>query len=398
MNKKTVTISIICILILFILIASIKLVLDPGLEIVNYHTDKTAKVRINDKDLRITYVEGDTFNESLTYGNIYTKVIKVINNNNQDVTYSLKFNDASISNDLVTYDALISYNDIDYTSVFNNKKLIVNSSLLHNIVIPKNSTMSIKVVFKSNMENTETIIKGRVEISTNLSTLELFNVTIKNISDAIENKVDSLNGISVRGYYILDINDLTFNNEANVSGYILVDSTDVSDIKYIYTIFNNKYLIKNTSINDMNVINVDETYTSSLNKDLICYQYDTRVKCSSFSSIPRNTINNKQEFFNIIKTIIDEYKNKEINDDMNYIYTINKDNIVGYILINKNDMFLYLKNDLFMISGYNYKKLGDFDIKSKAIRTYNESAFNLSASDFNKVCEFSGFNTCFEGK
>ena len=52
---------------------------------------------------------------------------------------------------------------------------------------------------------------------------------------------------------------------------------------------------------------------------------------------------------------------------------------------------------LFMVSGYNYKKLGDFDIKSKAIRTYNESAFSLAASDANKACEFSGLNNCFNG-
>ncbi|MBR6072992.1 MAG: hypothetical protein IKP76_01545 [Bacilli bacterium] len=398
MNKKSITLSVICILILFILFASFKLIIEPSIERNYIEPDKTSMVKIDDKELKVTYKEGDTLDVSLTYGNIYTKIINISNDNDQDVTYSLKYTDSNISNDLITYEAFVSYNGVDYTSVLNNKKLIANSSLLHNIVIPKKSDMSIKVVFKSNMENTETIIKGKVVISTNLSTLELYNTTIRNITEALDKKVEDLNGISVKGYYLLNIKDLSFNNGANVSGYILVDSTDISDIKYIYTIFNNKYLIKNTSISDMNIINVDNEYVSSLNKDVICHQYDTRIKCDNFSSIPKNSVNNKQEFFNNIKVVIDEYKNMEINDNNNYIYNINKNNIVGYILLNKNDMFIYLRNDMFMVSGYNYKKLGDFDIKSKAIRTYNESAFNLSASDFNKVCEFSGFNNCIEGK
>ena len=395
MNKRTITISFLCVLILFILFASFKLIIEPNIDKIDIKHDKHTSVNIDGKELSVIYQEGDSLDVKLTYGNITQKIIEVKNNNDEDITYSIKYLDSTLSNDKVTYDIYLSNKDDEYTKVFTDKSLNVNTSLLHNIVIPKNSSMKVKIIFKSNMENTETIIKGKVVVSTNLTNLELFNTTINNIDEAIENKINDLNGITVKGYYLLELKELTFNNEANVSGYILIDSTDISDIKKIYTIYNNKYLIKNTSLNDMNVINVDNDYISTINRDVICHQYDTRIKCNNFSSIPKNSVNNKQVFYNKIKEIINEYKNKDV--DNNSIYTIKKDDITGYILINKNDMFIYLRNNMFMVSGYNYKKLGDFDIKSKAIRTYNESAFNLSASDKTRVCEFSGLSNCVDG-
>ena len=397
MNKKVITYSILTILVLFILFASFILIIGNSFENVNVILDKLSVVKIDNKEIKAIYKDGDEVDVSLTYGNIYTKEIKVVNKNDQDITYSIKFNDASISNELITYDAQVSYNDVDYTNVLTNKKVEVNGSLLHNLVVPKDESMSIRIIFKSNMENVDSIIKGRVEVTSNLTSLELFSLTINNIDEAIDNKVEDLNGISVKGYYILDINDISFNNDANVSGYVLIDSTDISDIKYVYTIYNNKYMIKNATLNNSIVVNVDDEYSKSLNKDNICYQFDTRIKCNTFNNIPKNPIDNKKVFYNNIKLVIDEYKNKEIYDDMNYVYTINQNDIVGYIIINKNDMFIYLRDSLFMVSGYNYKKLGDFDIKSKAIRTYNESAFSLAASDANKACEFSGLNNCFNG-
>ena len=398
MNKKTITYCFIAVLILFILFASFKLIIEPiRVKKDIKQQDKTTSVIINEKELNVIYYQGEEVDINITYGNIGEKIINVKNNNDEDIVYSLKFIDSSISNDLITYDVFTQYNNESYNNILKNQKLLINSSLIHNIVIPKKSEMNIKVVFKSNMENTETIIKGKLVVATNLSMLELFNLTINNITEALDKRIDDLNGITVKGYYILELKDLTFTNEANVSGYVLVDTTDISNIKYTYTIYNDKYLIKNSLSNDINIINLDNEYISSLNRDVICYQYDTRIKCNNFTNIPKNKTNNKKEYYNKVKGIISDYLNNYNKDDnKNYIYTINTNGIIGYILKNNNDMFLYLRNDMFMISGYNYKKLGEFTINSSTIRTYNESAFNLSASDKNKVCSFSGFNECYD--
>ena len=398
MNKKTITYCFIAVLILFILFASFKLIIEPiRVKKDIKQQDKTTSVIINEKELNVIYYQGEEVDINITYGNIGEKIINVKNNNDEDIVYSLKFIDSSISNDLITYDVFTQYNNESYNNILKNQKLLINSSLIHNIVIPKKSEMNIKVVFKSNMENTETIIKGKLVVATNLSMLELFNLTINNITEALDKRIDDLNGITVKGYYILELKDLTFTNEANVSGYVLVDTTDISNIKYAYTIYNDKYLIKNSLSNDINIINLDNEAISSLNRDVICYQYDTRIKCNNFTNIPKNKTNNKKEYYNKVKGIISDYLNNYNKDDnKNYIYTINTNGIIGYILKNNNDMFLYLRNDMFMISGYNYKKLGEFTINSSTIRTYNESAFNLSASDMNKVCSFSGFNECYD--
>ena len=402
MKKYILTYSFVGFLILFIMIASFILFVEPNRELISKPHDTNDIVVIDKKELNVTYYEGSNINIDITYGNIIEKYIDVINNNDDEVVYSLKLIDSTLSNEDLLYSIYIAYDDEEYVPAIEDASLKINSSLVYNLLIKGHSKNSIKILFKSNHENENSNIQGRLVVSSNISSLELFNSTIKKISDTLDDKVDSLNGIYDPGYYILNIDNLSFENDANVKGYILIDAKDISDIKYMYTIFNDKYMIKNNSYPNINVENVDNNYTNTVDENVVCHQYDTRIKCMSFNIIPKSTVDDKKEFFNNSKEVINIF-NKEFDKDDNkpYIYDISKDinnttNLVGYILKNKNNMFLYIRNNIFMISGYDYKKLGDYDIKSKTIRSYNESAWNLSAVNKNKVCSFSGFKECYD--
>ena len=396
MNKNVLTYSFIFGLILFIIIGSIILIVDPNKNGNNKLEDLNTNVSIDNKELNVTYYEGNTLDLNISYGNIQDKYIKVTNNNDEDIVYSLKYIDAYLSYDEVTYSIYIKYNEDEYIEAINNSSLKINSSLIHNLIIKGHSNMTIKLVFKSNHEKDLVNIKGILSITEDISSTELFNNTIHNINDSLEDRISKLNGIYQPGYYILNINELSFNNNANISGYILIDAKDISDIKYIYTVYNDKYMVKNNDYKAINIQNRDDSYIGSLTVDVVCHQYNSKITCSSFSSIPKSPSDDKRIFFNKSKNIINEYNNMKINDDKTYIYDVDQDGITGYILINKDSLFLYIKDNLFMISGYNYKKLGDYDIKSKTIRSYNETAWNLSANSKSQVCSFSGFKECYD--
>ena len=118
-------------------------------------------------------------------------------------------------------------------------------------------------------------------------------------------------------------------------------------------------------------------------------------------NVPKSKVNEKKLFYDnsikVINTIINSFD----KDGKVHIYDISKDidnetKLVGYILKDDDNMFVYIHNDLFMISGYNYTKLGTYDINSKTIVSYNEVAFNHSASDKQRVCSFSGYEECYD--
>ena len=395
MNKNVFTYSLIFTLILFIIIGSVILIVDSDNKN-NKVEDVYSKVVINDKELNITYYEGNKIDLNISYGNIMDKYIRIDNTNDEDIVYSLKYVDSHITYDDVTFSAFVKYGEDEYIEAVSNASLKENSSLVHNLIIKGHSYMTIKIVFKSMHENDVVNIKGELAITDNISSMELFNNTIHNINDAIEDRISKLNGIYQVGYYITNINELSFNNDANLSGYVLIDAKDISDIKYIYTVYNDKYMVKNNEYKSINIQNVDSNYVNTLTVDIVCHQYNSKITCSSFSTIPKSASDDKRDFFNKSKTIINEYSNIKVEDDKTYIYDVDQNGITGYVIINKDNLFLYIKNDLFMISGYNYKKLGDFDIKSKTIRSYNETAWNLSAKDKKQACSFSGFNECVD--
>ena len=401
MKSKYMTYSLIGLLILFIIIASFKLLVEPAIEKVNKLPDDVSKkVNIDNKELNVTFYDGDVLDISITYGNIYTRELKIDNNTNDDITYSLKLIDSFISNEDISYDLYVAYNDDKYIQAIKDSSIKNDTALVHSLVISNHSSNRIKIVFKSKHENEESIIKGRLSITNNLSTLELFNITLKNIEDAVDDKINKLNGISTKGYYLLNIGDLSFSNDALLKGYVLIDASDISAIKYVYTVYNDKYMIKNNDKNNVEVVNADYDYINSINNNTVCNQYDTRIRCNT--SIPKSTNDYKRDFYKKSKELIATFNNEfNKDDDKTYIYNINEDisnshGLYGYILKNKDDMYLYIRNDLYMISGYNYSKLGDYDIKSSTIRSYVESAFNLSTNDKGTVCRFSGYSECYD--
>ncbi len=86
-----------------------------------------------------------------------------------------------------------------------------------------------------------------------------------------------------------------------------------------------------------------------------------------------------------------------------YIYDVKKDienntNIRGYILVdntpNNPEYYIYLTNDIYMVTGYNITKFGNFKVNSNTIRSYTDTGFNLSSENMLKVCDFSGFSEC----
>ena len=399
MNNKYITYSLIAFLILFILYASIKLFVEPKYDNPSVDIDINRTISVNGKDLKVIFDDGDNVDIHLTYGNIYTKEITITNNNDEDVIYSLKLSDSEISNNELYYDIYIQYNN-EYEKVINDSLLTKDLTLVYNQSIGKKSTSKIKVVFKTKHENEESIIKGKITISDNINSLELFNLTIRNITEAVDSKITKLNGISTKGYYLIDVNNLSFVNDANIKGYVLIDASDISNIKYVYTVYNDKYMVKNSDLMNLSVVNVDNDYINTLNNNTVCYQYNSRITCGT--NIPKSNNNEKNLFYSKSKDVLSLFM-KEFNkdDDKVYIYDINTDlsnsyGLTGYILKDKNNMFLYIRNDIFMISGYNYSKLGDYDIKSTTIRSYVESAFELSAKDKYTVCSFSGYDECYD--
>ena len=401
MNNKKNTYFFLALLILFITIASFITIVEPILDKEEVK-DIIEGVAINGDKLNVNYHEQKDLDIELTYGNIYTKLFSITNDNKEDVIYGIKFSDATITNDELIYDICLSYDGNNYIEADKNKRLIPNTYLIYNLVISSNSTNYIKIVIKSLHENEATKINGKVIVTDNLSSLDLFNLTINNINQALDDKISKLNGISTKGYYYINIDELIFTNDANIKGYVLVDADDISDLKYIYTVYNDKYMVKNQNYKELNIINVDNTYINSINENKICNQYDSRVKCSNLLSLPKNKTNNKLDFYNnskkLLRTFLEEY-NKD--DDKTYIYDVTKDitndtKLTGYILKNNKDLFIYLQDGLFMISGYNYSKLGDYNLNSKTIRSYNETAFNLSAKDKKTVCSFSLYDECYD--
>ena len=80
-------------------------------------------VKINNKELNITYNSGYKFNEQLTYGNIYSKIIKIENKNAEPVTYALKVINLNTSNNLISFNLYASNDNVFYEEIRSNANL-----------------------------------------------------------------------------------------------------------------------------------------------------------------------------------------------------------------------------------------------------------------------------------
>lgn len=370
--------------------------------------DVTRNISINDLNIKVKYINGNMIDESITYGNILEKQIEITNNNDEAVAYSITFKEVEINNNDLTVSLKASTNKEEYTSI--NEKVPVNTDMHigYNLVIDANTKLYLTIQFKSNYEEEPTTIKGILAVEDNLSEKDLFLNNTVVIEKEIKDKITNLNGIVKSGYYLINLLELTTDISTKYKGYVLIDASDISQIKNVYYIYSDSFMLKGYTYDssiDKSKIEKRDKEISALNDLTVCSAY-TKNECIKFSSLKYNNLGSKKDFYNLSKEIVTKTKLKYPNEKNILIYDIKKDidstsKIRGYILINnvnvsEPEYYLYLTNDLFMISGYNLTKNGDYTEESTTIRAYNETAFNLSSASLNTVCTFSGFTSCVD--
>ena len=358
---------------------------------------------VDEVKLSIDYYGDPSINESISYGNIIQRIISVENVGDKALSFAIKLDEAETSNMDFTTDVLMSNSlDGDYVDLKNNSKLEDNFVLQYNIGIEPKEKIFLKINLKDVHENELSTIKGKLKIISNLSDKDVFLKEISNIYNNINKKIEGKNGISEKGYYIIDAKSIS----SKISGYILLDTMDISDIKYYFTVYDSKFLINKKEYNNIEkkiIENKNDEYVNSITFDSVCSNF-TKRGCDSFDSLGYNEKGTKTNFYNNVNRVINELKNSFNNKDKQvYIYDVTTDitnntDVRGYILINniknEKEYYLYLTNNTFMISGYNLTKYGDIVENGSTIRAYNDTAWNLSSESMSAVCGFTGFTGC----
>ena len=404
--KDNLSKILLAVIIVIVLIISFIFLKDQGTSKTSKILDVNKDVEIDGKYLKVTYSSGNMIDEDISYNNTIEKDIKISNYNGVIVSYALDLYDANISDEELVYSIEASNEKHGkYTTVVENKSVKGNQSLAYNLAIDPNSSIFLKVIFKSQHLGNSTKLKGILDIKSNLTEKDIFIREINNINDTLIAKIDELNGIGVSGDYIVNVNELI--KESNISGYILIDAEDIINIEYYYFVYSDKYMLKNFNfvgtLSKNAILDIDSEFVSNLNINNIC-SLSGKKKCSNFNDLSYNTAGGKKEFDADSKKVIELVKSDfKGSEKMAYIYNVSTDinnptNIRGFILIDntkeEKEYYIYLTNDMFMISGYNMTKYGEFSYDSTTIRAYTESAFNLSSENASKVCSFSGFTNC----
>lgn len=396
--------------IIFVLIFTIVLTISIyNLSIDSKYMSKVNDIRetldINSSKLNVRYIKGNMIDEKIQYGNIMSKVIEIKNKSNEDLTYAIKLNESEISNQQLTFRIYesSSLDENSYSPLTKEEFLNNNPNLGYNFYVKAKSTKYIKIVFKSNHEDGLTEIKGVLKVTSNLSEKDIFISNTNLILSNLYMKINELNGINNPGIYIINVSELKV---PNYKGYILINAEDISDLKYSLSIYNDKYMAinllqKNLTSKHIQTISNDEII--KLNEEYVCKNY-SKKSCLSFSSIEYNPKGGREVFYNEVQSIIKKVQDSFSGNKQVYVYNVREDldsnsDLEGFILINNTsndpEYYLYVHNNLFMISGYNYSKLGNFNKDSNTIRAYNNTAFNLTNTK-NKVCLFSGFSNCVD--
>lgn len=402
--KKKILFPLLIIVMIIILVISFLLLEEKEDTINDLVKDVETNVTIGEYKLNVTYLKGNMLDETISFGNITSKNIKISNPNEESISFAIHLKDSEISNEEVTYQ--VSYADkLDgiYEKISEYEKVNSNNILIYNIAIEAKKEIYIKIDFKANYEKDNTHLKGILSIENNLSATELFSESLIDIQSNLDKKISSLNGITESGYYILNINEIKPKN-SKYNGYVLIDAADYANLKFYYTVYNEKYILTDFEFKDNNLKKSDlknktNDEIKKVNTETIC-RYHTKKECLAFNTLKVNNYGGKDVFTKSIKDVVDGFVNTFNKSDKKvYIASITSGNIHGYILINnkkdKPEYYLYLANPVYMVSGYNMTKYGMFEDNSSAIRAYNESAFNLSASSENTVCSFTGFDECY---
>lgn len=362
-------------------------------------------IDINSSKLNVRYIKGNMIDEKIQYGNIVSKVIEIKNKSDVDLTYAIKLNESEISNRQLTFRIYVSTSLDENSFVALSKEEFLNDSinLGYNFYVSAKSTKYIRIVFKSNYEEGLTEIKGVLKVTSNLSEKDIFISNANLILSNLNMKIKDLNGINVPGIYIINVNELEL---PSYNGYILINAEDISDLKYYLSIYNDKYMVINLLQKNLTSSNIQPISNDSivkLNEEYVCKNYSKKA-CLNFASIEYNPKGGREVFYNEVQDVIKKVQNNFSGIRQVYVYNVREDiesdtDLEGFILINNQsgtpEYYLYVHNNLFMISGYNYSKLGNFKSDSNTIRAYNNTAFNLTNSK-NKVCQFSNFSNCVD--
>lgn len=369
--------------------------------------DIVENVNIDGVDLVVKYNLGNMIDEVIPYGNKVSKTITITNNKDEDASFALFMGEIILSDEYLTYDIYYSYDDAPFAKLSERVSLTKDETLAYNLVIASSSILSLRVDFYGNNQINDTKFTGKLSIISNLSEKDIFRKDILTIQSDVKSRINNLNGINEKGYYLLDINTLSNDVKKDFKGFVLIDANDYSDPSFYYFVYNNKYMLDNYNLKNNDVLkksikDVDET-VSTYNFNQVCSRF-TKKGCTDFSNISYNHTGGKDNFYKnsmeVINLVKASFKNRE---KLVYVYDVkedinNKTNIRGYILINNTvdnpEYYIYLTNDIYMVSGYNLTKLGNYSADSNTIRSYTETSFNLSSESKLKVCNFSGFTDC----
>lgn len=395
------------IFIILILIYSISFLWSEKKESSN-NKDIKETIEIDGSKLEVTYLEGNVLNEDIAYNNKVKKIIKIENNNDKAITFALNIESLSMTSSGLLYNISYSVSNEDYYNIIKEDTLLVSKYISSNLSIEALSSIYLKLEILSSNENMVNL-KGQVKVIDNSSPTEIFLSNAILIKESIDAKINDLNGINNKGYYIATIPKE--NIIANYEGFIFIDASDVSSLKYNLFIWNDKYMLYNIKFDELNENKVkekDSFITSEINSQNICSIF-TKETCIDISNIKYSEYGGKNNFLKYADELIN-YVNEDFNkrnlSNKVYIYDIVNDinyktpiNLSGYILINnqnsKPETYVYLTNQIFMISGYNITRYGSISPHGTTIRGYNTTAFDLAAKDKNSVCAFTKLGSCY---
>lgn len=367
-------------------------------------------VTIDDVTLDLKFIGGNIVDDKVSYGNKITKIIEITNNTESDVAFALAFKEVLVSDKLLNYNLYYSYDFSTYNTIKEGINITSDENLAYNLVCAKNSKISFKIEFIGNNESSNTTINGKLSIISNLSEKDIFKTDVLDINSEILTKIKALNGINQSGYYIVNIDSLSESVQKDFKGYVLIDAQDYSDLVYYYFISNSKFMLDNYKLSNSDI---DKKYIKDIDANVVDkYTFDTvcstltKKGCLDFSVLTYNPLGGKDNFYKSSMEVINLVKKDFTkNEKKVFIYDVTSDienttNIHGYILIDNTqenaEYYIYLTNDIYMISGYNLTKLGEYKRDSSTIRAYNTSSFNLSSENEAKVCSFSGFSECYK--
>ncbi len=404
---KKLVIPIMILIVAFILFSSFKSLNNDSRDFSSTN-DIFENINIDGNELSVKYNLGNMIDEEIPYGNKVTKVIDITNDMDKNISFAVSISEVILSDEYLRYNVLYSYEDSGYQNLSDAVSLIGDDNLAYNLVVASKSSLSLKIEFYANNQVDKTKFTGKLSIVSNLSEKDIYRKDILSIQSEIMSNIQALNGINERGYYIVDVSTLSSNISESFKGYVLIDASDYSNPTFNYFVSNGKYILNNfklvkNEVSKKSILDYDENIFSNFNEEKVCSLF-TKKECVDFKDLTFNPSGGKENFYKFSMEVINMVKSDfKGNQKSVYIYDVKEDienntNMRGYILIdntpNNPEYYIYLTNDIYMVTGYNITKFGDFKVNSNTIRSYTDTGFNLSSENMMKVCDFSGFSEC----